>query len=88
MTTEFLKSFSKDIDKIKIESVLSDIESAILNAEESLNQTEIRNLKKLKGFQDAYRIRIGNYRIGIFIDGEKVTFARVIHRKDIYKEFP
>jgi mRNA interferase RelE/StbE len=45
-------------------------------------------IKKLSGFPDAYRIRSGNYRIGMFLEGDKVIFARVAHRKDIYKIFP
>jgi mRNA interferase RelE/StbE len=49
---------------------------------------EIPNLKKLQGFKSAYRIRIGDYRIGIFIDGNTIQFARVLNRKEIYKYFP
>ena len=48
---------------------------------------KIRNLKKLKGHGIAYRIKIGNYRIGVFIEDDTVEFARIIHRKDIYKKF-
>lgn len=42
--------------------------------------------KKLKG-EDAYRIRIGNYRIIYEIDDDKIiiTVVSVGHRKDIYK---
>ncbi|MGH2412635.1 MAG: type II toxin-antitoxin system RelE family toxin, partial [Microcystaceae cyanobacterium] len=36
----------------------------------------------------AYRIRLGDYRIGLFIEGKTVTFARVLHRKEIYRYFP
>ncbi|XZN91975.1 MAG: type II toxin-antitoxin system RelE family toxin [Microcoleus sp.] len=46
----------------------------------------IVNLKKLKGDDNAYRL--GDYRIGFYFDGETVTFARVLHRKDIYRYFP
>jgi len=46
------------------------------------------NLKKLKGFKTAYRIRVGDYRIGLFISNDTVEFARVVHQKDIYKVFP
>jgi mRNA interferase RelE/StbE len=49
---------------------------------------EIPHLKKLQGFKSVYRIRIGDYRIGIFIDGNTVQFVRVLNRKDIYKYFP
>ncbi|MEH1829111.1 MAG: type II toxin-antitoxin system RelE/ParE family toxin [Nostoc sp.] len=45
------------------------------------------NLKKLQGYENAYRIRVGDYRIGIIFDGETVLFQRVLHRKDIYRYF-
>ena len=42
--------------------------------------------KKLKG-EDAYRIRVGNYRVIYEIEDDKiiVTVVSVGHRKDIYK---
>jgi mRNA interferase RelE/StbE len=36
------------------------------------NLSEIPNLIKLKGYGNAYRIRVGNYRIGFFIDNETI----------------
>jgi mRNA interferase RelE/StbE len=45
-------------------------------------------VKKLVGFKEAFRIRLGNYRVGVFLEGENVIFARVAHRKDIYSIFP
>ncbi len=36
----------------------------------------------------AYRIKIGDYRIGIFVESKVVEMARFVHRKDIYKVFP
>jgi mRNA interferase RelE/StbE len=43
-------------------------------------------IKKLKG-EDAYRIRVGNYRVIYEIDDGKiiVIVVSVGHRKDIYK---
>jgi len=49
---------------------------------------EIPGVKMLTGCEDAFRIRSGDYRIGVFITEESVEFARVVHRKDIYKVFP
>ncbi|MEQ6118067.1 hypothetical protein [Reichenbachiella sp. MALMAid0571] len=46
------------------------------------------NIKKLVGFSDAYRIRSGNIRIGVFVDGDTIEFARIAHRKNIYNIFP
>ncbi len=88
MRTEFLRKFSKDIEKIDSRQVRAALLDVIENVEQAENLAEIRNIKKLSGFADAYRIRIGDYRIGLFIDGDVVQFARVVHRKDIYKLFP
>ena len=60
---------------------------SIVSKEEPDFQT-IVNLKKLKGDDNAYRLRVGDYRIGFYFDGDTVTFARVLHRKDIYRYFP
>jgi mRNA-degrading endonuclease RelE of RelBE toxin-antitoxin system len=49
---------------------------------------KIKNLKKLTGYDTYYRIRIGDYRLGIKVDGETVYFVVIEHRKDIYKGFP
>jgi mRNA interferase RelE/StbE len=42
----------------------------------------------LVGFSNAYRIRLGDFRVGLFLDNDVVTLARILHRKDIYKLFP
>lgn len=45
-------------------------------------------MKKLAGQTGAYRLRIGDYRLGFYWEGEKLTLARVLHRKEIYRFFP
>jgi len=55
-------------------------------ASESLN--DFANLKKLTGYKNSYRIRLGSYRIGIVIEDKTVIFAAFDHRADIYKYFP
>ena len=88
MKTVFLAQFDSDIEKLRLQSVKDDIAVAIEQVEQAQSTADIVNVKKLKGFKTAYRIRIGDYRIGVFIENETVEFARVIHRKDIYKAFP
>ncbi len=43
--------------------------------------------KKLKGYEDIYRIRIGTYRVIYKIENKKVTVVilKLGHRKDIYR---
>lgn len=88
MQVEFLSKFSKDIDQISVKSVKINLSKLILQLEKEENLENISNIKKLSGHKSAYRIRIGNYRVGFFYENNKVIFARVIHRKDIYKVFP
>jgi mRNA interferase RelE/StbE len=57
------------------------------------SKEEINGLKKIQGYETYYRIRLGDYRLGIEIieEGAKedgVYFIRFLHRKDIYKYFP
>ena len=88
MKTEFLKQFDKDAKNLAVQTVRDDVIKAIKNVEEATRKNEIKGLKKLTGFKNAYRIKINDFRIGIFIESNTVEFVRVVHRKDIYKVFP
>ena len=88
MKVVFLRKFSKDLDKIKKPRDRKSTFELIELVKESKSLEEIPGVKKLTGFEDAFRIRSGDYRIGVFVTDESVEFARVVHRKDIYKVFP
>ena len=88
MKTVFLAHFLKDLDKIKEKGMMVRVAEIIQQIETADSLGGIRNLKKLKGQGIAYRIKVGSYRIGVFIEDDTVEFARIIHRKDIYKKFP
>ena len=82
------KSFEKDTDKIKDKKLLHKVAACIEQVIASKNSNEIQNLKKLQGFKNHYRIRIGEYRIGLRIEKNEAIFERFLNRKDIYKYFP
>ena len=42
----------------------------------------------MKGVENRYRLRVGDYRIGLAADAATVEFVRILHRRDIYKFFP
>ena len=50
--------------------------------------SDIPSLRKLKGYKSYYRIRFGEYRVGLSIRNNVLTFERLLHRKDIYKYYP
>ncbi len=88
MKTAFKASFLKAIKKIDSDQLKADIANVILNVESAESQRQISQLKKLKGYKQYYRIRIGDYRIGIKIEAEIVIFVDIDHRKNIYRIFP
>lgn len=87
MQVEFLSSFSKDLDKIKSKKLKESVKSLIEKIGRSESLSEIPNIKRLEGHKNAYRIRIGDYRLGFFAS-EVIQFARLKHRKEIYRMFP
>ena len=82
MKTNYLPTFIKDIKSLKSTSSYSVIKSLVFTDILAVqNLKEISNLKKLKGDDNAYRIRVGDYRIGFFLEDNTITFARVLHRR-------
>jgi mRNA interferase RelE/StbE len=88
MEIEFTKTFSKQIDDLSDEVLKSRLAQAVQNAIMANTLQDIVNLKKMKGHHSAYRIKIGDYRIGLFFDYGTIIFTYFAHRKDIYNRFP
>lgn len=76
MNIVFRKTFEKDLRKINDRSLLTKVKNVITAVEEATSLDDITNLKKLKGDEGYFRIRIGDYRLGIFLDGETILFGR------------
>ncbi|MDJ0578877.1 type II toxin-antitoxin system mRNA interferase toxin, RelE/StbE family [Crocosphaera sp.] len=88
MKVKFESSFEKDLKLIKDAKLLQKLKSVIIECKNSDKLLDIKNLQKLKGYNTFYRIRIGNYRLGIEVEKDTLIFTRFLHRKDIYKFFP
>ena len=82
------KTFRKDTKKIQDQVLLGKIADTIINVQESENIKQIKRIKKLRGSSDSFRIKVGDYRLGVVISESTVEFIRCLHRKDIYKFFP
>ncbi len=50
--------------------------------------TQLKNIQKLRGHANFFRIRFGDYRLGISYDGKELILHRIIHRKEFYRYFP
>ncbi len=88
MKVKFESSFEKDLKSIKDIQLLNKLKSIIIECKNSENPRSIKNFKKLRGYNTFYRIRLGNYRVGIELEEDTLIFTRFLHRKDIYKFLP
>lgn len=88
MRVEFRASFAKDLRSVRDKGLSKQIKEAIELVEQVQRLEEIANLKKLRGKGNYFRIRIGEYRIGIAVENDTVTFVRCLNRKEIYRYFP
>ena len=88
MRVEFRASFAKDLRSVRDKGLSKQIMETIELVEHAHRLEEIANLKKLKGKGNYFRIRMGEYRIGIAVESDTVTFVRCLNRKEIYRYFP
>lgn len=83
------KSFDRDVDRIQDKKVLKKLRTFISMIEDAKTIHDISNVKKIEGYKSYYRIKIGDYRLGLEASSVKeVTLLRFLNRKDIYRYFP
>lgn len=89
MICQFKKTFLSDLAELpaaqrrRVERLVFEVCPAMSNPFDKLD------IRKIQGYKNYFRIRIGDYRIGCEIKaGNMITFYRVKNRKDIYRVFP
>lgn len=88
MKTAFKETFQRDLLSVKDKRLLRRVKAVIETIEGAPSLADLPNLKALKGAKNYFRLRIGDYRVGLVMDDETVIFVRLLHRKDIYRFFP
>ncbi len=88
MKIEFKRSFAKDLRKIRDAHLHRQVKETLELIERVQSLQEVSDIKKLKGGDRYYRIRIGDYRLGLILDTDTVILVRFLHRKDLYRYFP
>lgn len=88
MNVSFRKSFQRDVKKIKDAAVRDRVREVVEEVEAAEELQAIGNLRKISGTANCYRIRVGDYRIGIVVEGDEVEFVRCLPRRDLYRFFP
>ena len=88
MDVSFEASFARDLNRINDKALFRRVEEVIAEIKAATTYGEIPHLRKMRGYASFYRIRLGDYRIGIEAVDDKIVFVRILHRKDIYRHFP
>jgi mRNA-degrading endonuclease RelE of RelBE toxin-antitoxin system len=88
LKVEYSRIFLKDIQKIKDNNLKEQLFEAINTFKVAENLSDIPNIKKLKGHSDAYRFRLGKYRLGFYYNVLSIELERFVKREDSYKLFP
>lgn len=88
MNLAFTRSFAKDLRQIHDTSILERLQEIIHEIEAAASLQDLKNLKKISSESRHYRLRLGDYRLGLIIEADTVTLVRILHRKDIYRYFP
>ncbi|MGB5593949.1 MAG: type II toxin-antitoxin system RelE/ParE family toxin [Crocosphaera sp.] len=86
---EYTKRFLKELVSLP-RDIQFRVESIVFEELETGNPFELGYIQKMKGYKDKYKIRVGDYRIGLTLDksNQMIICQRVAHRREIYKIFP
>jgi mRNA interferase RelE/StbE len=88
MKVEYSKKFLKQLAAVPGD-IRSKIESFVFEELVSTSSIyEMGKVEKLKGYDGFYKVRFGNYRLGLVVENETITVKTVMHRREIYKFFP
>ena len=88
MEIEYRASFARDLRRVRNAEMRRRVLRLIEELEEVSALTEISSARRIAGDGRYYRARIGDYRLGIAVEGELVILVRFLHRSDIYRFFP
>ena len=63
----------------------SQVRERIVIALARFAETNQGDLSKLRGTQNEWRLRVGNWRVRLKIDNDLVHILRVLHRREAYR---
>ena len=81
---KFLKELSQipSKERIKIEKFVFEVIPHLKTISESYK------IESMKEYKNYYKVRFGDYRVGLRNEKDLIILERVLHRKEIYRYFP
>ena len=87
MQVEQRASFVRDLRRSGNRKLRENVQRKVEELERASSFWDIPGVKKLRGANNLYRIRIGSYRLTVEVIGNRLTLLRFRHRRDIYRSF-
>ena len=88
MQVEFRKKFLKELVKLPKKDAQQIERFVFEDLPSYMSLEEVGKIEKMVGYKGYYKIRFGDYRVGIKKDVDSIVIETVKHRKEIYKFFP
>ena len=89
MNVERTPAFNRDLRRLRSAATLRQLEQVISELTAASNLMELANvIRRLRAQGRHYRIRVGDYRLGITMDGDTAALQRFLHRSEFYRYFP
>lgn len=90
MQTLIKPAFKSDLSRLLDPAARRRARHALATIQAAPALSAIPNLRRLRGGGGIphYRMRVGNYRLGLTLDGDVAVLERYLHRREIYRRFP
>ena len=81
--------FNRDLRRVRNSALRRRIHRRLSELEAASTLPEISGISRVRSASGIhYRIRIGDYRLGITIEDDVVILRRFLHRGEFYSHFP
>ena len=88
MEIRYRTSFGRDMRRERNADLRRRVERIVEQLQRAPSVASIPSVASMQGYANHYRIRVGDYRLGIVVDGDTAILVRFLHRRDIYRHFP
>jgi len=89
LKVSYAKTLVKDLEAVSRNPAVKKRLSKLIETFKAIDTLdELKHIKKIEGYDCYYRLRIGDYRLGLKVSGDTVELIRFLHRRDIYRRFP
>ena len=82
------RRFARDLRRLRSDQIRRRVRSKLEEMEAAPSLAQVRSVKRTAGSENHYRVRIGDFRIGLEMDGEIAILQRFGPRDGFYRGFP